>query len=145
MRGPYVVSLILLAGASGFAAAASTIRPDHPYLGRWTWVYRGCTETYLHRADATTSVTSGEEISESAYTVTDQPEASGFYRVADTVTRSNGKTGCDGEPNGTPVGDEDVRFIFIRPSGEEMLVCGTASLDHCYGPLRRIDSPGTPK
>ena len=134
-----VIVLSLLGCGSAFGAGVATIRSDHGYLGRWTWVYQACTETYENRADGTSSSTSGAEVGTSSYTVSDQPEASGYYRVVDTVTSSNGMTGCDGEPGGTPVGDVAVMFIFIRPSGDQMLVCRTESLDHCFGPLRRIE------
>ena len=129
MRASVLFLALLVCAASPHLAADPAIRPDHPYLGRWTWDYRGCTEVYTHRADGTSSAVSGEE---------DQTEDSGFYRVVDTVTSSNGKTGCDGQPGGTPVGDVATVFVFIRPSGDEMLECRTPSLDHCMGPLKRM-------
>jgi hypothetical protein len=132
------VPCLLIWASIGTAAAASTIRADHPFLGRWTWDFRGCTEIYDNRADGTAVSNSGEEVGQSTYTISDEPEDSGFYRLVDTVTRSNGKTGCDGTPGGTPVGDEATRFIFIRPSGDEMLVCRMESVESCHGPLKRI-------
>lgn len=117
---------------------AAKPRPDHPYLGKWSWVYRGCTETYEHRPDGTSNVTSGAEIGASTYIISDEAAQSGFYRLVDVVTRSNGMTGCDDTPGGTPIGDEVVLFVFIRPSGEQMLLCQTESLDQCMGPLQRV-------
>jgi len=118
--------------------AAPHIRADHPFLGRWTWTFKGCTEIYDHRADGTASVTSGEEVGASKYTISDQPGQGGYYRLVDTVTRSNGQTGCDGTRGGTPVGDVAVLFVRFLPSGNEMLICNTESLDQCVGPLWRV-------
>jgi hypothetical protein len=137
MRLLAVVPALLIGASICPAAPASKIRADHPFLGRWTWDYKGCTETYDHHADGTTSIVSGEEISRSTYTISDEPEESGFYRQVDTIASSNGKTGCDGRAGGTPVGDVSERFIFIRPSGNEMLICRDESVDSCMGPLRR--------
>lgn len=138
MRVSVLILAALACATPSHLAADPTIRPDHPYLGRWTWVYEGCTELYTNRADGTTSVVSGEEVGEGTFTITDETEDSGFYRVVDTVTTSNGKTGCDGQEGGTPVGSVATIFVFIRPSGDEMLECKTPSLDRCTGPLKRI-------
>lgn len=138
MRASVLILACLTCTTSAHVAADPAIRTDHPYLGRWTWDYKGCTEIYTNRADGTTSSVSGEEHGQSRFTITDQTEDSGFYRVVDTVTTSNGKTGCDGNPGGTPVGDVATIFVFIRPSGDEMIECRTSSLDHCMGPLKRI-------
>lgn len=138
MRASVLVLAWLACTTSAPIAADPAIRADHPYLGRWTWAYKGCTEVYTNRADGTTSVVSGEEVGEGTFTISDETEESGFYRVVDTVTTSNGKTGCDGQAGGTPVGSVATIFVFIRPSGDEMLECKTPSLDHCMGPLRRI-------
>lgn len=130
----------------GLSACMSTaphgrfvVRKDHPYLGRWTWTYRGCVEVYENRPDGTSAVTSGAEVGESKYTITAYAEQNGFYRLVDIVTNSNGKTGCDGSPGGTPIGDEAVSFVLIRSSGEEMIFCKTPALDKCMGPLRRLN------
>ena len=141
MRLPTLAALILTclsACSLDPIRTAPLIRSDHPFLGRWTWSYKGCTETYDHRRDGTASVTSGEEVGASKYTISDQPEQSGYYRLVDTVTQSNGKTGCDGTPGGTPIGDRAVLFVRFLPSGNEMLICNTASLDECVGPLWRV-------
>lgn len=114
------------------------MRADHPYLGKWVWNYRGCDEFYEYRRDRTSRIKSGEEVGESTFTISDEPEKSGFYHMVDTVTRSNGNPGCDGSPGGTPVGEVSELYVFIRPSGEEMLICEDESVDACIGPLRRL-------
>lgn len=114
--------------------------PTHRLYGVWTWTYskNNCTETYNYRSDNTTVVTSGEEVAESRFTVSDQPDLKGFYRMTDTVTKSNGRTGCDGQPGGSPIGHEATLFILFHPTKAEMLICQDASMNACFGPLRRL-------
>jgi len=136
------LALLALVCVSPHAMAAQNIAPqiraDHPYLGKWMWAYNGCNEVYENRSNGTSKITSGEEVGESAFTISDEPERSGFYSVTDTVTNSNGKTGCDGTSGGTPVGDVAAFYVFIRPSNEEMLICQDESINQCMGPLKRI-------
>jgi len=112
----------------------------HRLYGKWAWTYEknNCTEVYEFRSDNTSVVTSGEEIGESRFTITDKPGLNGFYRMTDVVTKSNGRTGCDGEPGGTPIGDEATIYIIFHPAKDEMLMCQSPSLNACFGPLRRV-------
>jgi len=50
------------------------------------------TEVYRHRTDNTSRVTSGEEVGESRFSISEGPDANGFYRMTDVVTNANGKT-----------------------------------------------------
>lgn len=112
----------------------------HRLYGKWSWTYskNNCTEVYDYRQDNTTSVTSGEEVAESSFTISNKPDLNGFYRMTDVVKKSNGRTGCDGEPGGTPIGHEVTIYIIFHPTKEEMLICQTPSLDACFGPLQRL-------
>ena len=132
-----VATLIICATTA--TGATDSVR-QHPLFGKWTWTLaeNNCTEVYEYLPDHTSKVTSGEEIGESRFTVSDEPDQHGFYRMTDVTTKDNGRTGCDGAPGGTPVGDEATMFIFIRPTGDEMDVCQEPSLTACFGPLRRI-------
>lgn len=114
--------------------------PTHRLFGKWAWTYskNSCTEVYDYRPDNTARVTSGEEVAESRFTISDMPDAKGFYRMTDVVTKSNGRTGCDGEAGGTPVGHEVTIYILFHSARDEMLVCQEPSLDSCFGPLRRV-------
>lgn len=125
-----------LANIGDVAGSSST----HRLYGKWAWTYEknNCTEVYEFRSDNTSLVTSGDEVSESRFTITDKPDLNGFYRMTDVVTKSNGRTGCDGEPGGTPVGDEATNYIIFHPSRDEMLMCQNPSLNTCFGPLRRV-------
>ena len=83
-------------------------------------------------------VTSGDEVAESRFTIADKPDARGFYRMTDVVTKTNGRTGCDEQPGGTPVGDTATIYIFFLPAREGMVMCEEASLESCLGPLQRV-------
>ena len=113
---------------------------SHPLYGRWSWTYEKnkCTEVYDYHADNTSMVTSGEERAESRFTISDKPDLNGFYRLVDVATKSNGRTGCDGEPGGTPVGDTATLYIFFKPTNDEMIMCQEPSFKACMGPLHRI-------
>lgn len=138
------MSLAAAVTALTMTFAATTRAADapapHPILGRWTWTLPGkpCEEVYHFRADHTSVVTSGEEVSESRFELADEPDAQGFYRVTDVITKTNGKTGCDGHPGGTPVGDTATGYLFLHPTRPEMVMCLHASFDSCIGPLRRL-------
>ncbi|MFC5300580.1 hypothetical protein [Azospira restricta] len=113
---------------------------QHPLYGKWAWTYakNNCSEVYDYRPDNTSVVTSGEEIGESRFTISDKPDLNGFYRMTDVVTKSNGRTGCDGKPGGTPVGNTVTIFIFFHPTMSEMVMCQEPSFYACMGPLRRL-------
>ena len=136
----FLPALILCLMASTTFANTGSSSNSHPLHGKWTWTYQknNCTEVYEYHSDNTTSVTSGEEIGESRFTVSDSPDSNGFYRMTDQITKSNGKTGCDGAPGGSPVGNKVTIYIIFSPDEEEMAICQTASFSACFGPLRRI-------
>jgi hypothetical protein len=133
-----IVTTLVISAMAVTAVGGPTTK--HPLFGEWTWTRKenNCTEVYYYLPDYTSKVTSGEEIAESRFTISDEPDQKGFYRMTDEVTKDNGRPGCDGAPGGTPVGDKSTMFVFIRPSGDEMVICQEASFSACFGPLRRI-------
>jgi hypothetical protein len=124
---------------SVFASVTESMEP-HPLYGKWAWTYtkNNCTEVYDYRPDNTAVITSGEEQAESRFSLSDKPDLKGFYRMTDVTTKSNGRTGCDGEPGGTPVGDSVTNYIYFSPTKNEMVMCQEPSFRACMGPLRRI-------
>lgn len=118
--------------------ARQALPADHPILGIWrlTLPEMGCVETYRFRADGTSLVTSAAEISESVYTIPNQPGSEGFYRMEDRVTRDNGKPDCSG--NVMKPGSRVVRFIRFPPSGKLFVMCADASMGACIGPFERV-------
>ena len=129
---------IVALGLTPSAVMAAGVSSDHPVLGTWTFTVPGtaCSETYRFRTDGTTFVTSGQEVSESAYKIAAKPSVKGFYKWNDTIIKDNGKPDCGGEI--TTIGAEATNFVRFHPSGELMIVCRDESLDNCFGPLKRV-------
>lgn len=138
--------LVIATLLSGLAAAqtpqpatsAATTAP-HPLVGTWSWTLPGktCTETWQYRADGRRLGTSGEEVTQGDYQVPAKPTTTGFYPLTETVTNSNGKRDCSGDLHTD--GDESVmRFIQFSPGQDQFIVCKAASLEACFGPLKRV-------
>lgn len=134
-----IATLLLTASLAGCANIAD-LSASHPLYGKWAWTIakNNCTEVYDFRPNNISVVTSGDEIGESRFTINDKPDLNGFYRLTDVVTKNNGRTGCDGVPGGTPVGDTVTVYIFFHPTKNEMVICQEPSFNACMGPLRRI-------
>ena len=138
MRVQLSIAIILLfASLSGIAAGASSV-PKHSIVGTWTFTIPAinCTETYSFRADGTASATSAEEIAESTYTISAEPSAGGTYKLVTTIVKDNGKKDCSGGI--TERGQKTTNYIRFDPSGEELTVCQTESLEGCFGPVQRV-------
>ena len=119
------------------ASAAATA--PHPLVGTWSWTLPGkqCTETWQYRADGRRLGTSGEEVTQGNYQIPAKPMTTGFYPLAETVTNSNGKRDCSGDLHAD--GDESMmRFIQFSPRQDQFIVCKAASLEACFGPLKRV-------
>lgn len=124
-------------GAS--AAKAAGTAAQHPLIGTWSWTLPGkqCVETWQYRADGRRLGTSGEEVTQGDYQVPAKPTTTGFYPLTETVTNSNGKRDCSGDLHAD--GDESVlRFIQFSPKRDQFIVCKAASLEACFGPLKRM-------
>lgn len=119
-------------------ASAERIRPDHPLIGTWQVDIPElrCHEVYRIRNNGTTLVTSAEEVSESSFTVSDQPSDKGFYKWVDTITKDNGKPDCGGSV--MTVGHTATNYVVFHPSGEQFLLCEDESLATCFGPFIRV-------
>jgi hypothetical protein len=135
-----IAAIILISISSVASASLTASPPKHPLFGKWSWVVERnhCTEVYEFRPDNTARITSGEEEAESRITVSDTPDQNGFYRLTDEVMKSNGRTGCDGEFGGTPVGHSVTNYIFFHPVKKEMVMCFEPSFKACIGPMRRM-------
>jgi len=96
-----------------------------------------CSETWQYRADGRRLTTSGEEVTQADYQIPAKPTTTGFYPLTETVTGSNGKRDCSGDLHTD--GDESViRFIQFSPKQDQFIVCKAASLEACFGPLKRV-------
>lgn len=133
-----LLDLALAARAQVPAPAPAAPPPPHPLWGTWKFTLSDgiCAETYHFRRDGTTVVTSGAEVTESAYQISPGPSARGYYRLVDRITRDNGKSDCTGSV--TKAGREATTYIRFHPSGDMIIFCESESLDNCIGPLNRI-------
>ena len=131
--------LSLVATVSAAAAAPSA---SHPLLGIWILAIPqlGCSETYHFRGDGTTLVKSADEVSESEFTVAEQPSAKGFYRIEDRITKDNGKQDCSGEI--MKPGTLAINYIRFHPSGARFVMCRDETMDACIGPFERVPGQG---
>lgn len=143
-----LVASLLLAAPLLQAAGPAATSYSHPIVGTWSWVTFGgswswvtfggsCTETWQFRANQTMLGTSAEEVSEKKYTIAAKPDKQGFYKLVETVIRHNDKKDCSGVMGDGP-GEKTTRFIQFSPQGEQLLVCQTAALTACFGPLKRV-------
>ena len=132
--------LALFAGvlACAIPASADPVRSDHPIVGIWKLELPdgSCEETYRIRADGTSLVTSAEEISETRFVIDDKPDAEGFYKSQDTITKNNGKLDCSG--NTMKVGQSATNYLLFHGSGNMFLMCYQRDTRACIGPFIRV-------
>ena len=133
-----LLATCLSASHAQTANAAST----HTLVGSWSWtLFNGkCSEALQYRADGVLLSTSGDAVTAWRYASDVAPSAQGFYRVIETATRYNGKKDCYGDVMDEE-GFESTRFIQLNPAKDSLIVCKSASLAECYGPLKREPSP----
>ncbi len=119
-------------------ASAAPLRADHPVIGIWriTLPDGSCSETYRIRADGSTLVFSDEEVAESSFTISDQPDKDGFYKEVDTIVKDNGKRDCTGTV--TKPGKAVTSYLQFHPNGNMFLMCVERSLERCIGPFIRV-------
>jgi hypothetical protein len=144
MRPRHLLACLFLGtAAAGPVGAAAPVPADHPILGTWTLTpaEQTCTETYFFRRDGTALITSAEEVAESDYEISGEPDAGGFYRYTDRIVKDNGKKDCAG--NVTLPGQGSTNYIAFHRSGEMFVMCQTASLERCLGPFRRAHGEGS--
>jgi hypothetical protein len=127
-----------MTAAMATAAAAAPLRHDHPVIGIWriTLPDGSCSETYRIRADGTTLVFSNEEVAESSFTITDQPDKDGFYKEVDTIVKDNGKRDCSGEI--TKPGKPVTSYLKFHPGDDMFLMCAERNTQRCLGPFVRV-------
>ncbi|MGQ2979562.1 MAG: hypothetical protein ACT6Q9_07690 [Polaromonas sp.] len=139
LRNLIVATGLLATAAWLHAAGPPAAAAAHPIVGTWSWVTFGgsCTETWQFRPNRTMLGTSGEEVAEKIYEISATPDAGGFYKLVETVVRQNDKKDCAGALLDGP-GEQSTRFIQFSPQRDKLLVCQTAALSACFGPLKRV-------
>ena len=129
--------------AFGLACAAVTAMParaaDHPLIGIWSWQPEGkdCKEVYEWRSNHTGHVVSGEEVTETKFQVSMQPDENGFYVFIDTVVKDNKGRDCAGSKK-DDTGSKTTLYIQIHPSGNLIRICSKPEESSCFGPLMRV-------
>lgn len=133
-----VAMLAIPAVLMASAVAEPALRQSHPVIGTWriTMPDGSCSETYRIRADGTTLVFSNEEVAESTFAISDQPDQQGFYKEVDTIVKDNGKRDCLGDV--TEVGRAVTSYLLFHPSGDMFLMCVERRTDKCIGPFVRV-------
>lgn len=140
-----VSKLFALVGLSVFlvfaAKAATSTGPavSHKIVGKWQWTRsaNNCTEVYDYRSDGTLSVTSGQEIANATYTISERPDPNGFYELKGQPVNSNNAQDCSDSPPDGDMSPYTVYLIFHNTQPAH-LVCQTPGLEKCFGPLKRI-------
>ncbi len=133
-------AVFLSATALCLAGQAQTRKPSskHPILGKWQWTSarNGCTEVYDFRPDGTAPVTSGAEITENTYTISETPDAAGFYVLTMFTVKDNGGKDCgDDDTDNTSM--ENITYVLFEPKFTEFIICVEPKVESCFGPLRR--------
>jgi len=130
----------------GFACTALPMlaqarKTDNPVYGTWTWNPEGkdCQEVYVWRPDGTGHVTSGKEITETQFKVSDTPDENGFYVFLDHVVKDNRGKDCAGSTK-DDTGHKSTFYIQINPDADMLRICFKASEDACIGPLTKVPS-----
>ena len=142
LRPLHAAVLAFLLAASSLPASQAQTVSTHPVVGTWSWtLFNGkCNETLQYRADGVLLSTSGDAVTVWQHVLSTSPDAKGFYKVTETSVRYNSKKDCSGD-----VIDEEglqaTRFIQLNPAKDRLIVCKTASLTACYGPLTKESSP----
>ena len=133
------VALALLMAASCLSASYAQTSSANPVVGTWSWtLFSGkCTETLQYRLDGVLLSTSGDAVTESRYAISSTPDAQGFFKIDEISTRFNAKKDCSGDVV-DEIGLNTTKYIQINPANDRLIICKTASLQACYGPLRRL-------
>lgn len=137
-----VVVLLLAAYLPASNAQTASAASTHTLVGSWSWtLFNGqCSETLQYRPDGVLLSTSGDAVTAWRYSADTAPSAQGFYKVTETSARHNSKKDCYGDVV-EEEGLEVTRFIQLNPAKDRLIVCKSASLAECYGPLKREPLP----
>lgn len=135
------ILVIFFASANVFGAANIPTKPPfgHPLIGKWTWTRsaNNCTEIYDYRSDGTAPVSSGTEKTDNVFSVSDMPDANGFYLMTIKTTKDYGGKDC-GDDESDNTGMESTNYILFNRDRSQYIACMQPTLDKCFGPLRRV-------
>jgi hypothetical protein len=137
----FIFALVTVFAAPSIAVPIELVRPavGHPLVGKWQWTREAnkCTEVYEYRIDGTAPVVSGMEKTDNVYTVAQNPDLNGFYRMTIRTTRDYGGKDC-GDDTSDSTGMESTNFLLFSPDRTQHLACEEPNLEKCFGPLRLV-------
>jgi len=118
---------------------ARPLRADHPFLGAWQITRRDddCAEVYRVDRSGHTLITSADEVAQSAFSMSDQPSAKGYYKWVDTLVKDNGKKDCWGQI--TKPGKTTTRYVLMNPAQDRFIVCTAEDGKRCFGPFFKLE------
>lgn len=130
---------LLLIGLMG-VLNASVAKEPNPLQGSWEWVNikNSCVEVYTFGIKNTAHISSGEEISDARYTISDTPTAKGFYKVTLEILDDKGGQDC-GESVENNTGEIYKKFVSFHPGGNHYVSCDKEDASTCVGPFKRLN------
>ena len=145
MKTPLLLLALAMASIAAAAAPSSTdalarpLRADHPFLGAWQLTRRDddCAEIYRVDRSGHTLITSADEVAQSAFSMSDQPSAKGYYKWVDTLVKDNGKKDCWGQI--TKPGKTTTRYLLMNPTQDRFIVCTAENGKQCFGPFVKVE------
>lgn len=131
-------SLLLLGLSSMFTAVIA--EEPNPLQGSWEWVNikNSCVEVYTFGIENTAHISSGEEISNARYIISDKPTEKGFYKVTLEILEDKGGKDC-GESVENNTGEIYKKFVSFHPGGNHYVSCDKEDASTCVGPFKRLN------
>jgi len=129
-------SLLEKQGYHPFDPAAAPLN-GHPILGSWRISADGteCADITTFEPTGRRRTNSGEEVTESEFEISAEPDSKGYYRLVDTLREKNGRPGCSGDS--APIGH--IAKVFIRFTNRESFsICQREDQASCFAGARRI-------
>lgn len=121
---------------SNFTYAAET----NPLQGAWEWINikNSCVEVYTFGIENTAHITSGKEVSNARYTISENPTNKGFYQVSLEILEDKGGQDC-GESVENNTGEVYKKYVMFHPNGNHYVSCDKEDTSTCVGPFKRVD------
>jgi len=137
------ITYFFVANSAVASEADSSIK--NPIYGKWLLAESHCTMTYRFHQNGTMITTEGPEILESRFTINKNINSNRFYYIEYTITKTNGRMGCDSEGLGGEyedmvfVGLAGVIYVYFEQNKNKMFVCPEPKIDNgCAGPFMRV-------
>ena len=132
------VTLMFISNIIQASESSSEINySGHPIIGSWSFTYNNCVETYQYHENGIRKVTSNQEIVEASFTISNNPLASGFYKINDKVLSDNGKPDCEGSTKDMS-GDIVNLYAMFNSAQDKVIFCFEQNKNRCFGPFTKV-------